>query len=284
MTISGSNSKIFVVNSGTTLAMTNLTLSNGFIQGSGNAGYGGAIFNAGTLQMTGCAIISNSAVGAGGALTGATDGGGGGIYSTGIATAWGCVFVGNSAVGGFGGSYSGWGWPQSAEQQTGVPCLMPIRRHSSIVFSPITPPPAESAAPGTKEDPIMGYRAEEATAAPSAIMAASCCPTVRFACNFAVGGTGGQGSAGPNYGEEMAGREVSGETPDKPPPALFVFRVAPPTLSIPRFGAMSVRAGWVASEALEDRVSCIMERVAPEEMADRVAPELGVQSAIWEVL
>jgi hypothetical protein len=68
--ISGSNSvQILIIDSGTTVSMTNLTLSNGISEGIffeityHPVGGGGAISNAGTLQMTGCSFISNSAVG-----------------------------------------------------------------------------------------------------------------------------------------------------------------------------------------------------------------------------
>jgi hypothetical protein len=71
--ISGSNSvQIFIVNSNTTLVMTNLTLMNGFVQGApGVSVYGGAISNAGTLQVTDCAFNNDSA-------DGGTNGGNGG--------------------------------------------------------------------------------------------------------------------------------------------------------------------------------------------------------------
>ncbi len=109
--ISGSNAvQIFIVNSNTILAMTNLTLTDGLSQGPAQVyvspvigGYGGAISNAGTLQMTGCAFVSNSAVGASEPATEAAEGDGGAVFNTGIVTARGCVFIGNSAVGGFGG-------------------------------------------------------------------------------------------------------------------------------------------------------------------------------------
>jgi len=106
LAISGSNAvQIFIVNSNTTLAMTNLTLRDGFFQVADSyapsvGGYGGAIYNAGTLQMTGCSFVSNSA--SGDTAVNASEGDGGAIYNTGIITAWDCVFIGNSAAGGIG--------------------------------------------------------------------------------------------------------------------------------------------------------------------------------------
>jgi hypothetical protein len=110
VTISGSNAvQIFIVTSGTTLAMTNLTLINGLAQGAPNwftalAGCGGAISNAGTLQMTCCTFISNTAVGTSQTREWASEGDGGAVYNSGSVTAWGCIFVGNLAVGGIGGA------------------------------------------------------------------------------------------------------------------------------------------------------------------------------------
>jgi hypothetical protein len=109
--ISGSNAvQIFIVNTNTTLAMTNLTLCDGFIQ-SFSYGYpldgcGGAISNAGTLQMTDCTFSNNSCVGINYQYGVAADGEAGAVYNSGMVTALGCVFSGNSAVGGSGG-YAG---------------------------------------------------------------------------------------------------------------------------------------------------------------------------------
>jgi len=111
--ISGSNAvRIFIVNSNTTLALTNLTLRDGLVQSSFNNQFeggfttdcGGAISNAGTLQMTGCIFVSNDVVGASETAPLGIDGDGGAVYNTGIVTAWSCVFIENSATGGFGGA------------------------------------------------------------------------------------------------------------------------------------------------------------------------------------
>jgi len=102
--ISGSNSvRIFIVNTNSSLAMTNLTLENGVSQSTGYPSGGGAISNAGTLEMIGCTFISNSAVGISEPAGVGGEGDGGAVYNTGIATAFACVFSENSAVGGFGG-------------------------------------------------------------------------------------------------------------------------------------------------------------------------------------
>jgi hypothetical protein len=122
--ISGSNSvQILIIDSGMTVSMTNLTLSRGVSQGiyvynypsNPNitfGGYGGAISNAGVLQMTACSFISNSAFGVNngvmttnGVQTTEPSGGfGGAVYNSGIITGQGCVFAGNSAAGGLGGT------------------------------------------------------------------------------------------------------------------------------------------------------------------------------------
>jgi len=108
--ISGSNSvQIFIVNSNTTLAMTNLTLAEGhaefwsFYESWLDGGHGGAITNAGTLQMTGCVFVDNGADG-GTNYSGGAEAEGGAIYNTGLVMAWSCSFVGNYAAGAIGES------------------------------------------------------------------------------------------------------------------------------------------------------------------------------------
>ena len=67
VTISGNNTnRIFTVNSGTTVALRGLTLTDGKADGLGN---GGAISNAGTLTLTQCTLSGNHAAnGFGGAI------------------------------------------------------------------------------------------------------------------------------------------------------------------------------------------------------------------------
>ena len=105
--ISGSNSvQIFIINSGTTLAITNLTMRDGFVQGATQGydqaalgGYGDAISNAGTLQVTDCAFLNNSADGGTNDSAQAAEGDAGAIYNTGTLEATYCTFSNNSAVG-----------------------------------------------------------------------------------------------------------------------------------------------------------------------------------------
>ncbi len=88
LTISGSaltgasSGSIFTVNSGATVSISGLTLSG---DADSLAGQGGAITNAGTLTVSGCALANNSA----------TDGGA--IYSLGALTVSDSTFSGNSA-------------------------------------------------------------------------------------------------------------------------------------------------------------------------------------------
>jgi hypothetical protein len=94
--ISGSNSvQIFIINSNTTLAMTNLTLRDGFVQGPANA-CGGAISNAGTLEITDCIFMSNSAVCTNHYPGG--DGYGGAIYNSGTLQVAESTFESNAAA------------------------------------------------------------------------------------------------------------------------------------------------------------------------------------------
>ena len=89
--------RIFKVQSGKTLMLENLTLTDGKVSGAGEAGFGGAIFvKGGALAMTNCTLTENTATGGGGiafkdgkgmTLTNCkikdnevTDGDGGGIY------------------------------------------------------------------------------------------------------------------------------------------------------------------------------------------------------------
>lgn len=103
--ISGSNAvQIFVINSRTTVSMTNLSLINGYVRGAFfTDGTGGAISNSGTLQITACSFISNNVVGISEPTAYASGGAGGAIFNSGIVAAQSCLFFGNSATGGGGG-------------------------------------------------------------------------------------------------------------------------------------------------------------------------------------
>ena len=114
----------FVVTNGVSLRLINLTLANGRFVGNdgqtnqpGEPAFGGSIYNAGgTLELTGCKLINNQAVGGNGGLPvltltnhfpgepKGTDGGpayGGAIYSNnGGIRMTGCLLSGNNCAGG----------------------------------------------------------------------------------------------------------------------------------------------------------------------------------------
>ena len=123
ITLSGGNSnRIFSIAPGTTLTLTNLTLTNG------RSTNGGAIYNAGTVFAQGCRFTTNWAIGTNGAngtngLNGVVSGNtslvtagtpgengkpgqdvaGGAIYNSGTVTIAGGMFQDNRTVGGKGG-------------------------------------------------------------------------------------------------------------------------------------------------------------------------------------
>ena len=84
ITINGNaSSRIFQVNSGTSVVLNALTLTNGF-QGSGK---GGAITNGGTLTLNNCTLAGNSVT---------TSGAGGAIQNSGQLTLKGCTLFANN--------------------------------------------------------------------------------------------------------------------------------------------------------------------------------------------
>lgn len=90
--------RIFYINSGVTVNLYNLTLKNGYL----NPDNGGAIYNAGTLTVTGCTFTNNTAlksVSGGGYVIG---GSGGAIYNAGYLTVTGSIFTDNTADNGGG--------------------------------------------------------------------------------------------------------------------------------------------------------------------------------------
>lgn len=125
--------RLFFVDSGASLSLNNLTLAGGIAQGGagasrsaggggggGAAGMGGAIFNAGTLQLEKCTVTGNTAVGGaggyggyGGQLSGA---GGGGLGGAG-----GLGGNGSTYGGGGGGGVAGPGGNASASGGSGGP-------------------------------------------------------------------------------------------------------------------------------------------------------------------
>lgn len=141
VTISGNGAvRVFTVSAGTTCTVSGLTIANAYAMGYSNGaaianagrltilacalvhntnagGWGGAVFNSGSLAITNSIFFENQAIGeagsgSGGATTGAGGGGagmGGGLFSlTGTVTLAGCSFLDNSALGGDGGGTNGW--------------------------------------------------------------------------------------------------------------------------------------------------------------------------------
>src|SRR5437867_278244 len=118
LTISGNAvTRIFRVNSGQTVNISGITMTNGSVVGAngsdggdsnGADASGGAISNAGTLTLTNM-IISNSHVTGGDGENGGTPGWngghakGGGIYNSGTLTLSNSTISGGSATGGKGG-------------------------------------------------------------------------------------------------------------------------------------------------------------------------------------
>lgn len=98
VTISGGGvTRIFSVGSGKSLTLKNLTLTAGNGTGALFNGYGGAIYNAGTLALTDCVLHAN--VVPSGRV-------GGGIFTLGAGTsltATRCLFINNATSGGSGG-------------------------------------------------------------------------------------------------------------------------------------------------------------------------------------
>jgi len=89
ITLSGNkNTEVFVIASDSSVALNDLTITNG----NSNDSNGGAIFNDGTLAVSNCTLTTNTA--------GAADGGG--IYSDGTLTVTNSTFANNSAGGGGG--------------------------------------------------------------------------------------------------------------------------------------------------------------------------------------
>jgi hypothetical protein len=112
--------RLFDVAGGNSLTLENLTLQNGLAQGAGATADGGAIYNQGSLTLTGATVQSNTAQGSNGIngvvtnkLTGrqnlngqaGADAAGGGIWSSGSVTLQGgATLQGNQARGGAGGA------------------------------------------------------------------------------------------------------------------------------------------------------------------------------------
>jgi hypothetical protein len=103
--------RLFDVAGGGSLTLQNLTLTNGQLWwGSGASAEGGAVFNQGTLVLSGVTVTGNRVSASPGATSNNKTGGagadaaGGGIWSNGALTVEnGCVITSNSATGGDGG-------------------------------------------------------------------------------------------------------------------------------------------------------------------------------------
>ncbi len=106
VTISGRNLvRVFDINNSVTLTMVNLTIANGL----GTDGYGGGIYNQGTLNATNCHFVANTVQGPPGVTypDPGQDGCGGAVYNLGALNIVDCSFVSNSACGGTGSTGSG---------------------------------------------------------------------------------------------------------------------------------------------------------------------------------
>jgi hypothetical protein len=101
-TASGTSAfRLFDVASGGSLTLQNLTLQNGLAFGSCSASEGGAIFNQGTLVLSGVTVQGNIAAGSDGLRKNGNDASGGGVWSGGSLTLEnGTVVQNNEAEGG----------------------------------------------------------------------------------------------------------------------------------------------------------------------------------------
>ena len=95
LTVSGNDaSRVFQVDQNVTASISGLTITGGFVSGSGYAGYGGGILNRGAMTLTNAILSGNTAVQ------------GGGVYNAGTgsqATIAGTTLSDNTATHGFGG-------------------------------------------------------------------------------------------------------------------------------------------------------------------------------------
>jgi hypothetical protein len=91
-------SRIFNIQAGVTVSISGLTVTNGFAPGGG---FGGGIFNAGTLTLKSDTVSNNAVDGNTASSTGTQDGSGrgGGIYSSGTLNLQNTAVTGNTAAG-----------------------------------------------------------------------------------------------------------------------------------------------------------------------------------------
>jgi hypothetical protein len=96
--------RLLDVAAGASLTLQNLTLQGGWAFGSGVSAEGGAIYNQGTLLLTGATVQNNIAQGSPGQGTQGQSAAGGAIYSGGSLTLQGSAINSNQAIGGQGGT------------------------------------------------------------------------------------------------------------------------------------------------------------------------------------
>lgn len=93
--------RLFDLASGSSLTLESVRLQNGLAKGAGATADGGAVYNQGTLTLSGVTVAGNTAQGADGKPgKPGSDGAGGGIWSNGSLTLENAVLSNNSAVGG----------------------------------------------------------------------------------------------------------------------------------------------------------------------------------------
>src|SRR5262249_12217272 len=94
--------RLLDVAGGASLTLSGLTLQGGLAFGGGVSAEGGAIYNQGTLSLTGVTVQNNQALGSQGVSRGAAGGSaaGGGVWSGGALTLQNCTIQNNQAVGG----------------------------------------------------------------------------------------------------------------------------------------------------------------------------------------
>ena len=89
--------RLFDVASSGSLTLNNLTLQGGLAFGAGASAEGGALYNQGTLILSGVIVHNNTVQG-----STSQSAAGGGIYSAGSLTLQGCTIQNNQAIGGQG--------------------------------------------------------------------------------------------------------------------------------------------------------------------------------------
>jgi hypothetical protein len=215
----GGLDRVFQVMSGVTADIRDLTIQNGLARDDGDAGAlpfgsnseGGGILNQGTAQLTGVVIQGCSAVGGAGQADAMVlndalgqGGSGGGIQNSGSMTLDACIVRDNKAIGGQGGDTSGVAQLGGAASGGGIgnSGTMTIRQSAIVINTAIGGAGGDgghfflgggfAGSPGT--DASGGGLFANGTLAPTVIIDST------IADNTAVGGAGGNGSAGASGG------------------------------------------------------------------------------------